>query len=420
MKELKEWSIVLNNSTSDVSIVLADWDEEEGPIIIKSTIPDDSEDFKDPIDVLITRFYMSAQPIFDHVGFSKINFNLPLLPLEKLAIIFFDLVTDESVRRSQRPFLLVIFTHLDTNYAKIEDIARVSEPFLKDYRENITPDLDTLKALLSDELTKPERVALTTAPLIDEVIIDELIAEATPSSEKIVEETPTDEIAASDPEIDALINSIPMPVEESKPVIPEIDPDKIGEKAIPERLKVLDAKLEKLIVPQAVQKDLVAPEPVYDQTIVGEPIIIDDETEEKSPNVAFMNFFRPIREDIDTSGMDLEALVASEIDYMDKSQSDLLFAKNFQNLGYKLLKGQAREDLEKKIHRLKMLEQTKRLQELSGKEEPSKSKKKEKEHPSIPAMTPEQMKECPECSALNPKKSKFCFKCGGKFESTYE
>ncbi|MHA1792102.1 MAG: hypothetical protein ACTSVI_05610 [Promethearchaeota archaeon] len=126
-------------------IILADWDEEKGPLIIDSLFPDNSEIIDDSPEVLITRCYISAQSIFARVEFSKINFNIPMVGIKKLAIVFFDVVEDASVRGNKRPFILVIFAPLDTNYGLIEPIQDIITPFLEEYKQDKIPDLKKLQ-----------------------------------------------------------------------------------------------------------------------------------------------------------------------------------------------------------------------------------------------------------------------------------
>lgn len=133
-------------------IILADWDEEKGPLIIDSLFPDTSDNIDDSPEVLVTRCYISAQSIFARVAFSKINFNIPMVGIKKLAIVFFDVVEDATVRGDKRPFILVIFAPLDTNYGQIDPIGEIVEPYLVQYKNDTIPNLHELQEKLEKYL----------------------------------------------------------------------------------------------------------------------------------------------------------------------------------------------------------------------------------------------------------------------------
>jgi len=80
------------------SIILADWNEERGPLIIDSLFPEQFGDLDDSPEVLVTRCYINAQSIFARADFSKINFSVPMVSIKKLAIVFFDIILDQKVR----------------------------------------------------------------------------------------------------------------------------------------------------------------------------------------------------------------------------------------------------------------------------------------------------------------------------------
>ncbi|MFX0100288.1 MAG: hypothetical protein ACFFCS_11955, partial [Candidatus Hodarchaeota archaeon] len=143
----------------DIPLILADWDEEKGPKIIKSIFPEASSNIDDSPEVLVTRCYISAQSIFARVEFSKINFNLPMVSIKRLAIVFFDIVMDESVRGDRRPFILVVFAPIETNYSFVEPIGEAVEPFLEEYKNERIPNLEklqeTISGILSGEVATP-------------------------------------------------------------------------------------------------------------------------------------------------------------------------------------------------------------------------------------------------------------------------
>lgn len=151
----------------DVPLILADWDEEKGPLIIKSIFPETASNIDDSPEVLVTRCYISAQSIFARVEFSKINFNLPMVSIKRLAIVFFDIVEDETVRGDKRPFILVVFAPIETNYSYVDPIGEVVEPCLQEYKRGSIPDLarlqEKIQAILSSEVAAPLPVKATPA-----------------------------------------------------------------------------------------------------------------------------------------------------------------------------------------------------------------------------------------------------------------
>lgn len=125
-------------------VILADWDEQKGPLIVDATIPAGSG-VDDGPEVLVTRCYISAQSIFAGAKFSKISFNLPMVSIQKLSLVFFDIVEDESVRGGKRPFMMVILVPIDTSYAMIDEIGMLVSPFMETYKKDDIPRLETLQ-----------------------------------------------------------------------------------------------------------------------------------------------------------------------------------------------------------------------------------------------------------------------------------
>ena len=141
-------------------IILADWDEEIGPIIVKALYPEevDNPNENNP-EVIVSRSYISAQSIFAKEQFSKIRFNLPMVSIKKLAVVLFDIISDPSVRGQQRPFILIVFTPLTTPYAVTDVIVEVAEPFIHNYKNGRVPDLGLLQEYVQEILEKgPEAV----------------------------------------------------------------------------------------------------------------------------------------------------------------------------------------------------------------------------------------------------------------------
>ncbi len=159
-------------------IILADWDEDIGPIIIKAIIADKpSEDGKidtenDP-EVLVSRCYIAAQSIFAKEQFSKINFNLPIVSSQKLAVVSFDIAHDESVRGSKRPFLLLALVPMNTRYAITDAILAGMEPFVLEYKDGKVPDLASIQEMVSERILKGEESA-NQAPFTKEQLKEEL------------------------------------------------------------------------------------------------------------------------------------------------------------------------------------------------------------------------------------------------------
>ncbi len=127
------------------SIILADWNEERGPLIIDSIFPELLGDVDDSPEVLVTRCYINAQSIFARADFSKITFSVPMVSIKKLAVVFFDVIPDEKVRGGKRPFILVVFVPIDMSYGLIERIEKVVDPFLDVYKEETIPELVVLQ-----------------------------------------------------------------------------------------------------------------------------------------------------------------------------------------------------------------------------------------------------------------------------------
>jgi hypothetical protein len=146
------------------SIILADWNEERGPLIIDSLFPEQFGDLDDSPEVLVTRCYINAQSIFARADFSKINFSVPMVSIKKLAIVFFDIITDEKVRGGKRPFILVVFVPIETNYRLIEPISKVVDPFLDMYKHEEIPELVMLQDQVAQAIENEARPAEKQVP----------------------------------------------------------------------------------------------------------------------------------------------------------------------------------------------------------------------------------------------------------------
>ncbi|MFX0209481.1 MAG: hypothetical protein ACFFDT_26085, partial [Candidatus Hodarchaeota archaeon] len=88
-------------------VVLAKWDEEEGPVVINH-YPPKNPIANDPDDLAIQSF-MSGQSIFGGEEFGKITVTMPFISYNAKGKIFFDFMEDKTVRGGRLPFLLGIF-----------------------------------------------------------------------------------------------------------------------------------------------------------------------------------------------------------------------------------------------------------------------------------------------------------------------
>jgi hypothetical protein len=72
----------------------------------------------------------------------------------------FDVIADESVRGSRRPFMLVLFVPLETKYTVTDALLGVTAPFIETYKAGQVPDLGALQdqvvAVLEAGLQKEE------------------------------------------------------------------------------------------------------------------------------------------------------------------------------------------------------------------------------------------------------------------------
>ncbi|NMC07094.1 MAG: hypothetical protein GYA24_17895 [Candidatus Lokiarchaeota archaeon] len=198
------------------SIILADWNEERGPLIIDSLFPEQSGDLDDSPEVLVTRCYINAQSIFARADFSKINFSVPMVSIKKLAIVFFDIVPDDKVRGGKRPFILVVFVPIETSYSLIEPISKVIDPFLDLYKHETIPELvvlqDQVAATIEKEKSarqKPEQVT----PFIP-------TSQATPAPQKeVFASTPPRVTKPAKPpvKVRTSLDAQPGPIEAARP-----------------------------------------------------------------------------------------------------------------------------------------------------------------------------------------------------------
>ncbi len=135
-----------------LGIILADWDEEKGPLIIKSIFFDAPGAIEDSPEVLVTRCYINAQSSFAQMEFSRIYYAIPMVSIKKLAIVYLDIVKDAKVRGGKRPFIVVVFAPGETNYNYIEPVARAIEPYLERYKKDELIELETLQETVNEIL----------------------------------------------------------------------------------------------------------------------------------------------------------------------------------------------------------------------------------------------------------------------------
>jgi hypothetical protein len=199
--------------------ILADWDEEKGPIIIDKIFPEALGDIDDSPEVLITRCYISAQSIFARAEFSKTTFPLPMVSVKKIAIVFFDIVMDTKVRGGKRPFILVLFVPIDTSFGLIDALGAAVEPFLKMYRNGNRPDLEEIQEATLNTIERgPSPQALKPA--------------ARPVATKPVQAVPTAKPVATGPVAKPAPKQAPRPAPKTER--PARQPEKVIE---PERAK---------------------------------------------------------------------------------------------------------------------------------------------------------------------------------------
>ncbi|MHA1730292.1 MAG: hypothetical protein ACTSU5_00020 [Promethearchaeota archaeon] len=122
-------------------ILLTDWDEKEGPMVIVESLPGIDE----PAEILATQSYLSAQNVFSSVEFSRISFSLPNLKIRRKMKIYFDVVEDESVRGGRRPFMLAVYFPLETPDSFLERFDDVVHPYVEGYKDGVKPDAAKLQ-----------------------------------------------------------------------------------------------------------------------------------------------------------------------------------------------------------------------------------------------------------------------------------
>ncbi len=133
-------------------LLLADWDEAKGPIVIQNLLPDITE----PPEVLAAQMYVSAQNVFSSEQFSEISFCLPLLKVKRKVKIFFNYVEDKTVRGGRRPFILCIFLDLETRDTTFEVLDDIIEEEIGKYRKGNALELSGLQGQIIDRLKTPK------------------------------------------------------------------------------------------------------------------------------------------------------------------------------------------------------------------------------------------------------------------------
>jgi hypothetical protein len=137
---------------TEPGLLLADWDETKGPVVIQNLLPNITE----PPEVLAAQMYVSAQNVFSSEQFSEISFCLPLLKVKRKVKIFFNYVEDKMVRGGRRPFILCIFLDLDTRDTTFEILDDIIEEEIGKYRKGNPLNLISIQAELMDRLKTPE------------------------------------------------------------------------------------------------------------------------------------------------------------------------------------------------------------------------------------------------------------------------
>ncbi len=132
-------------------LLLADWDEARGPVVVQTLMPDITE----PPEVLAAQMYVSAQNVFSNEQFSAISFSLPLLKIKRKVKIFFNYVEDKTVRGGRRPFIFCIFLDLDTRDTTFEVLDEIIDGEIAKYRVGNPLDLNGIQSQIIDRLKTP-------------------------------------------------------------------------------------------------------------------------------------------------------------------------------------------------------------------------------------------------------------------------
>ncbi len=137
---------------AEPGLLLADWDESKGPVVIQNLLPNISE----PPEVLAAQMYVSAQNVFSSEQFSEISFCLPLLKVKRKVKIFFNYVEDKTVRGGRRPFIFCIFLDLDTRDTTFEVLDDIIDEEIGKYRKGNALELKTIQDQLIERLKTPK------------------------------------------------------------------------------------------------------------------------------------------------------------------------------------------------------------------------------------------------------------------------
>ncbi|OLS14167.1 MAG: hypothetical protein RBG13Loki_2217 [Promethearchaeota archaeon CR_4] len=135
-------------------LLLADWDETKGPVVIQFLLPDIVE----PPEVLAAQMYVSAQNVFSSEQFSEISFCLPLLKVKRKVKIFFNYVEDTNVRGGRRPFIFCVFLELETLDTTFEKVDDVIEGEIADYRNGKNLNLSAIQTQVVNCLKTPKKI----------------------------------------------------------------------------------------------------------------------------------------------------------------------------------------------------------------------------------------------------------------------
>jgi hypothetical protein len=133
-------------------IILANWDENEGPTIIKSIFPPELAGTAHTPEVLISRCHISTESIFAKGTYDKITFTLPLVAIKKLAVVNFDVLPPADGNARAIPFFLVIFVPSETPPATLDALLETIEPRIEEYKDGQVPDLARLQEDIAHSL----------------------------------------------------------------------------------------------------------------------------------------------------------------------------------------------------------------------------------------------------------------------------
>lgn len=145
-------------NNSKIGVLLVNWDESFGPILVDARPSQFFTGDKNPQDLAVNSF-MTAQSVFGGVtstGFQKTKFLIPLHYVHLKGRLYFDFMEDEGTRGGRTPILLGIFAEIDVKDSFFDLFDPWAETFLQEYKSQGTADvrqiLDKFAAYTSEEV----------------------------------------------------------------------------------------------------------------------------------------------------------------------------------------------------------------------------------------------------------------------------